>query len=60
MELRLIYRRRKIQQILPCPQLCETRCTKPQIDGLLKRRDQILALAKKQAAQKDESAVLYP
>jgi hypothetical protein len=33
---------------------------KPQIEGLLKRRDQILELAKKLAAQKGEVAVYYP
>ena len=34
--------------------------TPAQIRGLLKRRDQILALAKTTAAQKGEDAVLYP
>jgi hypothetical protein len=33
---------------------------KPLIDGILKRRDQILALAKKQAAEQGESVVLLP
>jgi len=33
---------------------------KPQIDGILKRRDQILAIAKKQAAQKGENVALLP
>jgi hypothetical protein len=33
---------------------------KPQIDGILKRRDLIVALAKKQAAEKGERLVLLP
>lgn len=33
---------------------------KPQIDGLLKRRDQILAAAKKAAAQKGEAVAFFP
>jgi hypothetical protein len=32
---------------------------KPQIEGILKRRDQILALAKKMAQEKGEGAVFY-
>lgn len=33
---------------------------KPQIEGMLKRRDQILDIAKKLAAQKGDAAVYYP